>query len=250
MPVSRLERRAGKTIGGLKPKKVVEPKRGAPGPRGPRGLDGSGTGGGGVGWSPLFGVVSDGQRRVLQVTGWFGGHGNAPPSGDYIGVSGLVGDIADAVDIRASDYEVQSVTADGDLSIGRSVSKHCVITLNGDVTSFEITGWPPAGLLGNLTLEVHNAGSFLISVWPDGTIWDGGFAPTPSPLGVDIYLLFSCDGGATIFGSIAGQVISDRFELRTAAVGGPRPKVICRNGLGFVLPGRSRSTPPSPKLGI
>jgi len=226
-----LERRAGKTIGGLKPKKVVEPKRGAPGPRGPRGLDGSGTGGGGVGWSPLFGVVSDGQRRVLQVTGWFGGHGNAPPSGDYIGVSGLVGDIADAVDIRASDYEVQSVTADGDLSIGRSVSKHRVITLNGDVTSFEITGWPPAGLLGNLTLEVHNAGSFLISVWPDGTIWDGGFAPTPSPLGV-------------------GQVISDRFELRTVAVGGPRPKVICRNGLGFVLPGRSRSTPPSPKLGI
>ena len=127
---------------------------------------------------------------------------------------------------------------------------NCVITLDGDVTSFEITGWPPAGLLGNLTLEVHNAGSFLISVWPDGTIWDGGFAPTPSPLGVDIYLLFSSDGGATIFGSIAGQVISDRFELRTAAVGGPRPKVICRNGLGFVLPGRSRSTPPSPKLGI
>jgi hypothetical protein len=99
-------------------------------------------------------------------------------------VSGLIGDIADAVDIRASDYEVQNVTADGDLSIDRSVSKHCVITLNGDVTSFEITGWPPAGLLGNLTLEVHNTGSFLINVWPDGTI----FAPTPSPLGVDIYL--------------------------------------------------------------
>jgi len=52
------------------------------------------------GWSPVFGIASDGARRVLQLTDWVGGEGAKPATGQYVGVSGLVVSIGDGVDIR------------------------------------------------------------------------------------------------------------------------------------------------------
>ena len=52
------------------------------------------------GWSPVFSVVSDGERRVLQVSDWVGGTGTKPTIDQYVGISGLVDNIADGVDIR------------------------------------------------------------------------------------------------------------------------------------------------------
>lgn len=64
------------------------------------------------GWSPVFAVVTDGARRVLQVTGWTGGTGSAPASGKYVGSSGLVTLIADAVDVRGGTGATGSAGAD------------------------------------------------------------------------------------------------------------------------------------------
>ena len=52
------------------------------------------------GWSPVFSVLSDGERRVLQVSDWVGGTGTKPTTGQYVGISGLVDDIENGVDIR------------------------------------------------------------------------------------------------------------------------------------------------------
>ena len=74
-----------------------------PGTQGPAGANGGpGTDGvdGDDGWSPVFAVVSDGARRILQVTGWVGGAGTSPASGKFVGASGMVDDIVDAIDIR------------------------------------------------------------------------------------------------------------------------------------------------------
>ncbi len=61
------------------------------------------AGASGNGWSPLFGIVSDGERRVLQLTAWTGGTGDAPQGvGNYLGSSGLVTSISDAVDLRGA----------------------------------------------------------------------------------------------------------------------------------------------------
>jgi hypothetical protein len=61
------------------------------------------AGASGNGWSPLFGIVSDGERRVLQLTAWTGGTGAAPQGvGNYLGSSGLVTSISDAVDLRGA----------------------------------------------------------------------------------------------------------------------------------------------------
>lgn len=57
----------------------------------PRGADG---------WAPLLAIVADGDRRVMQIADWAGGEGVPPATGDYLGVSGLVSDIAQAIDIR------------------------------------------------------------------------------------------------------------------------------------------------------
>ncbi|MBC6444624.1 MAG: hypothetical protein GDA50_04220 [Alphaproteobacteria bacterium GM202ARS2] len=53
---------------------------------------------GGSGWSPVLAIVTDGDRRVLQLRSWEGGTGDPPESGQYVGPSGYVDDIADAVD--------------------------------------------------------------------------------------------------------------------------------------------------------
>jgi hypothetical protein len=91
---------AGTTIGGPKPK-IKGGKDGSPGAAGARGragLDASGDNG----WSPELAAASDGARRVLKVADWQGGSGDKPVSGDYVGAGGLVGDIADGVDVRGA----------------------------------------------------------------------------------------------------------------------------------------------------
>lgn len=69
---------------------------GGTGPAGPAGSDGD------DGWSPVFSIVTDGERRVQQVTSWTGGTGTPPASGVYVGPTGFVAAIADAVDIRGA----------------------------------------------------------------------------------------------------------------------------------------------------
>ena len=58
---------------------------------------------GGAGWSPVLAIISDGNRRVFQVINWVGGSGSPPATGGYIGASGLVSLIANAIDIRGSE---------------------------------------------------------------------------------------------------------------------------------------------------
>lgn len=71
--------------------------KGDPGEKGDKGDKGDT---GDKGWSPVFAIVADGDRRVLQVEDWVGGEGTPPEAGDYVGADGLVEDINDAVDIR------------------------------------------------------------------------------------------------------------------------------------------------------
>jgi hypothetical protein len=84
----------------------VQGPTGATGPTGPTGATGpagaAGANGaaGEKGWSPILTLVSDGARRVLQVSDWTGGAGTKPTTGLYISASGLTGTLASAVDVR------------------------------------------------------------------------------------------------------------------------------------------------------
>ncbi|WP_439637019.1 hypothetical protein [Oceanicaulis sp.] len=65
--------------------------------RGAQGLQGH------AGWSAVYAIIADGERRVRQLSDWIGGAGDKPAGvGLYEGAAGLVADIADAVDIRGA----------------------------------------------------------------------------------------------------------------------------------------------------
>lgn len=70
-------------------------------------------GDGGTGWSPVFALISDGDRRVLQVSDWTGGTGDKPATGVYIGVSGFTSILADAIDIRGAKGDTGAQGAQG-----------------------------------------------------------------------------------------------------------------------------------------
>ena len=57
---------------------------------------------GNAGWTPIFANTVDGSRIVQQVIDWVGGEGSKPPTGNYVGASGLVTLITDGVNIRGA----------------------------------------------------------------------------------------------------------------------------------------------------
>ena len=67
---------------------------GAKGDQGLQGLQGYN------GWSPILASAFDGDRRVMFISNWVGGTGDPPSTGQYVGGTGLVSDIALAVDFR------------------------------------------------------------------------------------------------------------------------------------------------------
>lgn len=53
-------------------------------------------------WTPVFSVVPDGTRYVLKITDWTGGVGIKPAVNVYMGATGYVSTIAQAVDVRGA----------------------------------------------------------------------------------------------------------------------------------------------------
>lgn len=74
--------------------------KGDKGDTGNTGATGSTGATGDNGWTPVEALVADGARYVRQVIDWTGGNGTKPATGKYVGASGFVDDIGDAVDVR------------------------------------------------------------------------------------------------------------------------------------------------------
>ncbi|MGQ3214669.1 sialidase family protein [Shinella sp.] len=69
------------------------------------------------GWTPVFAAVADGVRRVQRVVDWQGGEGPKPATGKYVGATGLVDAIGDALDIRGPEgpeMVIDALDAGGD----------------------------------------------------------------------------------------------------------------------------------------
>lgn len=84
------------------------------------GADGEDGTDGDDGWAPILAVVSDSTRRVLQISDWTGGSGSEPTTGLYVGPTGLVASIGDAVDIRGA--QGTSGAGTGDLLAANNLS--------------------------------------------------------------------------------------------------------------------------------
>lgn len=98
---------------------------GATGPTGPTGPTGAAGSDGEDGWSPVFTLVTDGARRVLQVSDWTGGTGTKPTTGLYVGAAGLTAVLGDGVDVRGA---AGAGTGTGDVVAANNLSDLANIT--------------------------------------------------------------------------------------------------------------------------
>jgi hypothetical protein len=94
--------------------------KGDTGDTGPKGDTGNSA------WTPVYTAVADGERRVLRIDDWTGGQGTKPATG-YLGVSGIVATIGDALDIRGAPgagavSSVNSIDPDGSGNVDLGIS--------------------------------------------------------------------------------------------------------------------------------
>lgn len=92
------------------------------------------------GWSPVYASVVDGNRRVFQLVDYVGGGGAKPTEsiGDYVGPSGYVSVIANAIDFRG----VTGATGPARAMSGTSTTSAAILTgTRGPFTTQSGVGW-------------------------------------------------------------------------------------------------------------
>lgn len=105
-----------------------------------------------LGWSPIFAVVNDGSRKVLQVTGWTGGTGTAPATGLYVGATGFVSLIANGVDISGPAATWGGITG----TLSSQTDLQTALNAKQAILSLTTTGTSGVATLVGSTLNVPN----------------------------------------------------------------------------------------------
>lgn len=143
------------------------------------------------GWTPHLAVVADGARRVLQIADWAGGEGDKPATGGYVGPSGLVADVAQAIDIRGAPgtgdmstptYDPQGIEADAfnrahhtGTQDASTITGLAAVATSGAYGDLSGTPEPAVNLAGD-TLE----GGYTIAAPDDGEQNSGTYTPNPA----------------------------------------------------------------------
>lgn len=85
------------------------------------------------------------------------------------------------------------------------------LVLTEDITDFSISGWPPSGIVGKMTViakqDVVGGWAFALPDNTDNYFWPSNSVPvvTADPEKFDIFVFVSRDGGATVLATVAGQ---------------------------------------------
>jgi len=111
--------------------------------------------------------------------------------------------------IRLQDYSVQALveTWSGSVVVDVDQGNTYQATLIGDVTDMSVTGWPPSGEEGKVTLYIKQGTGGYSVAFPVAVKWVGGVVPTLSLTNgdVDVIVLTTVDGGTTIYGFYVGR---------------------------------------------
>lgn len=189
---------------------------------------------GNQGYAPVLAVVSDGDRRVFQVTDWTGSTGTKPATGKYVGTSGLVDVIGDAIDVRGT----QGIQGEQGLGIQPDASGPLAdrdtyddeaagfVFVDTDATPFNLyiklsattADWSAASPIGG-------AGDMLASVYDPNTVAGDAFdldnmSPAPGATGK---LLFTATTAADALDTLGATTVgvgvltaTDAAAARTA----------------------------------
>lgn len=119
------------------------------------------------GWTPLFAIVSSGDKRFLQLVEWTGGTGDEPDGeGEYLGADGLVSDTGTAVDLRGAAGASGSGT--GDMLAAQNLADvSSALTSFNNIKQNADTGY--AGVVELADTGEHQAGaSVVLAATPSG----------------------------------------------------------------------------------
>lgn len=125
--------------------------------RGPQGEKGDK---GDKGWAPQIVVISDGDRRVHKIIDWTGGEGNKPAINLYLGSSGLVSDIVQAVDVRGMRGLAAWIPIPTNVADGERIVQKIIDWDGGEGTKPPVNLYIGAsGLTANITLATDIRGA-------------------------------------------------------------------------------------------
>lgn len=93
------------------------------------------------------------------------------------------------------------------LAVDLANGNHFAVALNANITTFTIANVPATGSATAVTFTFTADGSVRSIVWPSGTVWAGGVAPTMTGTNNkrDLVTLYTWDGGTVWFGFVNGQ---------------------------------------------
>lgn len=93
------------------------------------------------------------------------------------------------------------------LAVDLANGNHFAVALSANISTFTIANVPATGNAATVTFIFTADGSVRTIVWPTGTVWSDGTAPTMTGTNAkrDIVTLYTVDGGTVWFGVVAGQ---------------------------------------------
>lgn len=100
-----------------------------------------------TGWTPVYGIIDDGLRKVIKVTDWTGGEGVKPTINVYLGLDGYTANIAQAINIRGNPGATWSNSASIPVAGSGTDGDYHLQTTTGDIYSRTAGVW---SLIGNV----------------------------------------------------------------------------------------------------
>ncbi|MCK9234919.1 MAG: hypothetical protein M0P09_01230, partial [Acholeplasmataceae bacterium] len=154
------------------------------------------------GWSPVFGVTTNGDRRVLQIVDWVGGAGAKPSITGYIGPSGIVPTAGAAVDIRGT-QGLKGDQGDKGNTGNHGWSPQIRTTIDGERVVQELYDW--TGGQGSKPATGYIGVSGLVSNIADASNIRGGKGDTGDTGPANELTIGTVESGATPSVTITGE---------------------------------------------
>lgn len=109
--------------------------------------------------------------------------------------------------LESHETVINKGTVSGAVTLDLETGAWFYMSIDGHVTSVELTNDPADGDGIFVVVEITNTGVYNVA-WGAEYEWPGGATPSQSSTGTDIYVLFTRDAGATVYAVRVAEDVS------------------------------------------